>query len=65
MRPRAKARATGARRAGPGPQQLEENAMYTLWDFLTHTKGVAYVVAFALLLCFIPFWSYLTDRERK
>ncbi len=39
--------------------------MYTLWDFLTHTKGVAYVVAFALLLCFIPFWSYLTDRERK
>lgn len=38
---------------------------YTLWDFLTHAKGVSYFVAFGLLLCFIPFWRFLTDRERK
>lgn len=39
--------------------------MYTLWDFLTFTKGWAYVIAFALLLGFIPFYLFLTDRERK
>ena len=37
--------------------------MYTLFDFLTHTKGLAYVVAGALLLAYIPFWKYLTERE--
>lgn len=37
----------------------------TLWDYLTFTKGVGYVVAFALLLCFIPFYLFLTDRERN
>jgi len=35
----------------------------TLFDFLTHTKGVAYIIAFALLLGFIPFFRFLTDRE--
>ena len=37
----------------------------TLWDFLTQTKGWVYVIAFALLLVFIPFWMYLTEREKK
>ena len=39
--------------------------MHTLFDFLTHTKGVTYIVAGLLLVCFIPFWQYLTERERK
>jgi hypothetical protein len=39
--------------------------MYTLFDFLTHTKGLAYVVAGALLLAYIPFWRYLTEREES
>lgn len=39
--------------------------MHTLWDFLTHAKGITYVVAFALLVCFIPFWHFLTDREKR
>ncbi len=39
--------------------------MVTLWDFLTFTKGWGYVAAFAVLLCFIPFYLYLTERERK
>ena len=38
--------------------------METLWDFLTFTKGNGYLVAFGLMLCFIPFYLYLTERER-
>ena len=38
--------------------------METMWDFLTLTKGVSYVLAFGLLLGFIPFWSFLTQREK-
>jgi hypothetical protein len=39
--------------------------MHTLFDFLTHTKGIAYIVAGALLVSFIPFWRFLTERERE
>jgi hypothetical protein len=37
--------------------------MHTLFDFLTYTKGHAYIVAGLLLLAFIPFWRFLTERE--
>ena len=37
--------------------------MHTLFDYLTHTKAIAYVVAFALLAASIPFWKFLTERE--
>ncbi len=37
--------------------------MYTMFDFLTHTKGMTYLVAFGFLLLFIPFWRFLTERE--
>ena len=37
--------------------------MHTLFDFLTHTKGVGYIVAGLLLVGFIPFWQFLTERE--
>jgi hypothetical protein len=38
--------------------------MHTLFDFLTLTKGVCYGLAGLLLLCFIPFWRFLTAREK-
>ncbi len=36
---------------------------YTFFDFLTQTKAVGYLLAFGLMLCFIPFYLYLTERE--
>ena len=38
--------------------------MHTLFDFLTYTKTVGYIVAGLLLLGFVPFWRFLTERER-
>ncbi len=39
--------------------------MQTLFDFLTFTKGWTYVTAGICLVVFIPFWLFLTDREKK
>ena len=39
--------------------------MATLWDYLTYTKGWSYVLAGVLLVGFIPFWRFLTERERR
>ncbi len=39
--------------------------MHTLFDFLTHTKAIGYIVGFGLLLAYIPFWKFLTERERE
>ena len=38
---------------------------YTLQDFLNFTKGSAYVLMLVVVVCFIPFWLFLTDREQK
>lgn len=38
--------------------------MHTLFDFLTMTKGMTYLVAFGLMVGFIPFFLYLTNREK-
>lgn len=38
---------------------------YTLQDFLHHTKGLVYVLGAVVLLGFIPFWLFLTDRQRQ
>jgi hypothetical protein len=38
--------------------------VHTLFDFLTHTKGMAYIVAGVLLIGFVPFWKFLTEREK-
>ncbi len=35
--------------------------MYTLFDFLTQTKALGYIVAGLLLVSTIPFWKFLTD----
>jgi hypothetical protein len=36
----------------------------TLFDYLTHTKTVGYVVAGLCLIGFVPFWKFLTEREK-
>ena len=38
--------------------------METLFDYLTFTKGLTYVTAGIILVSFIPFWRFLTDREK-
>jgi len=40
-----------------------DNPFYTLFDFMTHTKGCSYIVAGLFLVGFIPFWRWLTERE--
>jgi hypothetical protein len=48
-----------------GRASIEEAMMHTLFDFLTYTKGLGYIVAGLLLVGFIPFWKFLTERERE
>jgi hypothetical protein len=38
---------------------------HTLQEFMHHTKGVSYLIAGAVLVCFIGFWLFLTGRERR
>jgi hypothetical protein len=40
-----------------------ENIYYTLQDFLTHTKGVAYILIVLILIGMLGFWNYLTGRD--
>ncbi len=37
----------------------------TLQDFLAYTDGSCYLVMLIILVCFIPFWLYLTEREKE
>jgi hypothetical protein len=39
--------------------------VHTLFDFLTHTKAMTYIVAGVLLIGFVPFWKFLTEREKE
>ena len=38
---------------------------HTLFDFLTHTEGATYILVGVLLIGFIGFWRFLTERERR
>jgi hypothetical protein len=38
---------------------------HTLFDFLTHAEGITYMLIGVLLISFIPFWKFLTERERR
>lgn len=40
-----------------------ENIFYTLQDFLTHTKGVTYIIIVLTLICLMGFWNFLTARD--
>jgi hypothetical protein len=37
--------------------------IYTLQDFMVHTKNVTYVLMGVALIAFVVFWGYLTDRD--
>jgi hypothetical protein len=36
---------------------------FTLQDFYTYTKGIAYILVVATLIGMALFWLYLTDQE--
>jgi hypothetical protein len=38
---------------------------HTLFDFLTHAEGTTYILIGVLLVSFIPFWRFLTERESE
>jgi hypothetical protein len=40
-----------------------DNIFYTLQDFLTHTKGIAYILIVLILLGMLGFWNFLTGRD--
>jgi hypothetical protein len=39
--------------------------MHTLQEFFAHTKGISYLIAVILLAGSIPFWRFLTEREKE
>jgi len=43
----------------------QEEAMHTFQEFLTSTKGLCYILAAVFMVGFIPFFLFLTDREKK
>ena len=38
--------------------------MHTLFDYLTYTKGLTYVISGLFLVSFLLFWVFLTQREK-
>ncbi len=40
-----------------------DGIFYTLQDFMTFTKGSAYLLIIAALLGILAFWRFLTERE--
>ena len=39
--------------------------METLLDFISLTKEYSYIVAVVLMVAFIPFWTFLTERDKQ
>jgi len=37
---------------------------HVLQEFMTATKGMCYVLSFGLLVIFVPFWLFLSEREK-
>ena len=37
----------------------------TLQDLLLHCKSVTYVLMGVVLVCFLGFWFFLTDKEER
>ncbi len=35
----------------------------TLQDLMLHNKSITYVLMGVVLICFIGFWRFLTDKE--
>jgi len=40
-----------------------DGIFYTLQDFMTHTKGVTYIIMVLALVSITAFWRFLTDRD--
>jgi hypothetical protein len=40
-----------------------EQMFYTLQDFMTHTKGVVYIIMGVILVLMPLFWRFLTDKD--
>ena len=40
-----------------------DGIFYTLQDFMTHTKGVTYILIVAILVGMWAFWNFLVDRD--
>lgn len=42
-----------------------ESAFYTLQDFMTHTKAIAYLLIAVALIGLPLFWRFLTGRDEN
>ena len=42
-----------------------DGIFYTLQEFMTHTKGVTYVIIVLALLVFLGFWKFLTGNDEE
>ena len=42
-----------------------ESIIFTLQDFMTHTKGITYLVMAGILIALPLFWCFLTGRDEK
>jgi hypothetical protein len=36
---------------------------HTLHEFVFHTESIGYLLSLLILLGFIPFWRFLTERQ--
>ena len=41
------------------------NIFYTLQDFMSHTKGVTYIIIVLALFAITGFWCFLTGRDEE
>jgi len=42
-----------------------ESIFYTLQDFMTHSKGITYLIMGGILIFMPLYWLFLTDRDEK
>ena len=40
-----------------------EGTFHTLQEFMTHTKGVVYIIMVVALLAFVGFWRFLAGND--
>jgi len=42
-----------------------EPILYTLQDFMAHSKSITYLVMGGILIALLLFWFFLTGRDEK
>lgn len=42
-----------------------DGSFYTLQEFMTHTKGVVYIIMVVALLAFVGFWRFLSGNDEE